>query len=189
LIIDLSKDGKFGVISAFKAHPSIDLSAALSQVRATIRTAEVQLFDGERIAGREHLEIAAINALHAFKNGLNVSRTLAMETLLYASAQRQIEVAIRSLGVDRESRTVGIVAFSETKDEAEKFEAEVSKLVQASLDDSLLDDWSDEKTRAIIALYEIKSAEVEAIRTSEQDVRNAVGKAVVERVALLSTKI
>ena len=50
----------------------------------------IQFFDAEYVAGRQHLFFAALNALQAFENKVNISNNLAVETILYASAQRQI---------------------------------------------------------------------------------------------------
>jgi len=188
LILNLSQDGKFVTVSAFKAPTSIDPSTALRDLRMAIPHVEVQFFDGTRVAGRQHLEIAAINALRAFKAGTNISRSLAMETLLYASAQRQIDLAINMLGVTRDSRTVGFVAFSESRDDAEALKDRIAQFMSADLDAALLDDWSRDKARTIMALYEIGAVELEAIVMPGQEIKEAISKAVVERVALLSTR-
>jgi len=188
LILDLSEDGKFVSISAFRATPSTVPALALKELRKAFPSAEIQFFDAEGIAGKEHLEIAAINALHAFRTGIGISRSLAMETLLYASAQRQIDAAIAKLGVTQESKIVAFVAFSETEDDAMALGDKMAQFVGAELDERLLDGWSDEKAKKIIALYEITSVELEAIRLPGEQVDKAVKKAVAERVALLSTR-
>jgi len=82
------------LISAFRVPSGMVPFTALEEIRATIPDNDIQFFDGGLIADKEHLEITAINALHAFKTGINISKSLAMETILYASAQRQIAAAI-----------------------------------------------------------------------------------------------
>jgi tRNA threonylcarbamoyladenosine modification (KEOPS) complex Cgi121 subunit len=188
LILDLSEDGKFVSISAFRATRRTVPALALKELRTAFPSAEIQFFDAAHIAGREHLEIAAINALHAFKTGIGISRSLAMETLLYASAQRQIDAAIAKLGVTQESKTVAFVAFSETKDDAIVLTDRIAQLLGVELDERLLDEWSDEKAKKIMVLYGISSVELEAIRLPGEQVDKAVKKAVAERVALLSTR-
>ena len=188
MILDLSEDGKFVTVSAFKEPPGTDPTVTLRELRMAIPAVEVQFFDGAYVAGKEHLEIAVINALHAFKMGINISRSLAMETLLYASAQRQIDLALARLGVNSNSRTVGLVAFSETRAGAEELENKIAHLVRTEVNEALLDDWSDEKAGRIMTLYGIKAMELEAIRTPGQQIGEAVKKAVIERVALLSTR-
>lgn len=187
-MIKLSEDGKFVTVSAFNAATGMDPSVALQELRAAFPLVEVQFFDGARVAGTQHLEIAAINAARAFKTGINISRSLAMETLLYASAQRQIEVAIDRLGVRRESRTIGLVVFSNSKDEAQALENRIAHFLKTDLNDALLDDWSEKKTSQIVTLYGIETVELESIRRPGREPKEAVSKAVLERVALLSTR-
>ena len=55
---------------------------------------EIQFSDADFVASWEHLYFAIVNALTAFKNKRNISKSLAVETVLYASAQRQIKKAI-----------------------------------------------------------------------------------------------
>lgn len=188
MILDLSEDGKFVVISAFRAPTGMDPPLALKELRTAIRDGEIQFFDGAHIAGKEHLEIAAINALHSFKTRTNISRSLAMETLLYASAQRQIDAAIAKLGVTRNSKTVGVIAFSETENDARILEDRIAQLLDAELNEGLLDEWSEEKANSITTLYSIGAMELEAIRMPDQEAEEAIKKAVAERVALLSTR-
>jgi len=188
LILDLSKDGKFVALSAFKTPQTKDPTDILSRVRISAPEVDVQFFDGERIAGKEHLEIAAINALHAFKAGTNIARSRAMETLLYASAQRQIDVAISRLGVTRDSKIVGVVAFSDTRDCVEAIEHRIAESAGTKMDETLLDEWSESKLTEIVELYGIEAVELEAIKMPDQEINEAVKKAVIERVALLSTR-
>jgi len=188
LILDLSKDGKFVAVSAFKTPPAKDPSDILRRVRIAAPDVDVQFFDGRRIAGKEHLEIAAINALHAFKTGINIARNRTMETLLYASAQRQIDVAISRLGVARDSKIVGVVAFSDTRDCLEAIEHRIAQSAGTKMDEALLDEWSESKVTEIMRLYGIEADELEAIKMPDQEINDAVKKAVIERVALLSTK-
>jgi len=188
LILDLSEDGKFVTVTAFKAHPPIEAPALLRELRAEIPNVEIQIFDGAHLAGKEHLEIAAISAVHAFKLGNNISRSMAMETLLYASAQRQIDVALDKLGVTPSSQTVALVMFSETRDGAQELENKIARFVKAETNDAVLNEWPEEKTSEIMALYGITQSELEAIRMPGQGLVEAIRKAVIERVALLSTR-
>jgi KEOPS complex subunit Cgi121 len=189
LIIDLSEDQRFVVVSAFRVPKDMDPSGALRELRSAIPGSEIQFFDGGRVAGKEHLEIAAINALHAYKSGIGISRSLAMETLLYASAQRQIDAAITRIGVNQDSKVVGFVAFSETGEAALVLEDKIAQIAEVELNEELLEEWSEEKTRKIVTLYGISATELEAVKMPRQEIHEAIKRAVVERVALLSTRI
>jgi len=189
LILDLSEYGKFVVVSAFRVPEAMDPAATLTELRATIPDREVQFLDGGHVAGKEHLELAAINASLAFKSRINISRNLAMETLLYASAQRQIDAAIAKIGVTRASKTVGIVAFAESDRDAQVLEDKIAQILKVELNAGLLDAWSEEKRRSITVLFGITAKELEAIKMPHQEIGEAIKKAVVERVALLSTRL
>jgi KEOPS complex subunit Cgi121 len=189
LILDLSEDGRFAVVSAFRVPKDMDPSVTLKELRSEIPASEIQFFDGGRVAGKEHLEIAAINASHAFKSGIGISRSLAMETLLYASAQRQIDAAITRTGVTQDSKIVGFVAFSQNEEDARILESNIAQIVGVELNEELLEEWSEKKTRNLTALYGISATELEAVKVPRQEIEKAIMKAVVERVALLSTRI
>jgi tRNA threonylcarbamoyladenosine modification (KEOPS) complex Cgi121 subunit len=61
----------------------------LEHFRKENRGASVQFFDAKHVASPQHLYFAALNALNAFEKNTNISNNLAVEALLYASAQRQ----------------------------------------------------------------------------------------------------
>ena len=189
MILDLSEDRRFVVVSSFRVPRGMDPSVTLKEVRSAIPNSEIQFFDGERIAGKEHLKIAAIDASHAFKSGMSISRSLAMETLLYASAQRQIDAAITKTGVTHDSTIVGFVAFSENQKDARVLEDRIAQVVGVQLNDELLEEWSAQKARNIATLYGISESELEAVKMPRQRIEKAITKAVVERIALLSTRI
>src|SRR5213592_5015350 len=77
--------------------------------------AEMCLLDARSVFGRDHLESAARHAIRARDSNTMSSRSLAMETLLYASGQRQVQDAIRVAGLRRETTMVGIVLFGDAK--------------------------------------------------------------------------
>jgi tRNA threonylcarbamoyladenosine modification (KEOPS) complex Cgi121 subunit len=63
----------------------------------------LQIFDSSSIANKTHLIGAYLNALIAFKNHTNRTRTPAMEMLLFAAMTRQIEDAIRIAGAKEDA--------------------------------------------------------------------------------------
>lgn len=78
-----------------------DLLARISGVKGT-----VQIFDPGAVASGEHLKWAYMNALAAFRNRANRSKSLAVEMLLFASASRQISDAVRISGAKDKSHFV-----------------------------------------------------------------------------------
>lgn len=58
----------------------------------------VQAFDPRIVVSRMHLNWAYANSIAAFKNGSNISKSLAMEMLLFAAMTTQITDAIKLAG-------------------------------------------------------------------------------------------
>jgi len=57
------------------------------------RGIDAVLFDAAKVCGPDHIVSARLHAERAFEGGWNRSRTPAMETILYAAGERQIQVA------------------------------------------------------------------------------------------------
>ncbi len=102
-----------------------DLEAELrrSNAWASSRGVEVLLADARVVFGRDHLESAIAHAERAKAKGTMVARTLAMETLLYLTGQRQVSDAIRAGGIRKGTETAAIVLFgsSSVKDLLREF--------------------------------------------------------------------
>jgi len=60
---------------------------------------EVIVLDGGLVFGADHLSSAQAHAAKASAEGRNASDSLAMETLLYASGERQLSAAIKKMSV------------------------------------------------------------------------------------------
>ncbi len=84
------------------------------------------------VCGRQHLLSAAMHALRAFERGTNSSTSLGIETLLYASGERQISHALDKMGIAEEMKGVALILFDADPDE-------VIDALQMSRDDGLLD--------------------------------------------------
>jgi tRNA threonylcarbamoyladenosine modification (KEOPS) complex Cgi121 subunit len=63
------------------------------------RNLAVQLFDYGSTINRTHILGAYLNAILAFKNNKNISNSISMEMLLFASMTRQISEAIGKIGI------------------------------------------------------------------------------------------
>ncbi len=72
----------------------------------------VQLFRADRIFGKEHLQTAAEMATRAWA-GSPRTKTLGMEIMLYAAAERQISGAINKLGFIPEITEFAIVTIGQ----------------------------------------------------------------------------
>lgn len=61
--------------------------------------AEVLVLDGAMVFGKDHLRSALYHATRAIEDGSNSSESVLMETLLYASGERQLSAAIKKMSV------------------------------------------------------------------------------------------
>ena len=75
--------------------------------RAKASDAEILMMDGDMVFGKDHVQSALLHAVKATAEGRNSSESLAMETLLYASGERQLSSAIRKMAVG--DATVSVV--------------------------------------------------------------------------------
>ena len=72
---------------------------------------EVLPMDADMVCGKAHLEAAAIHAKRAIEQGTNASATLSMETMLFASGERQISRAKEKMGVKDGTRRFALVLY------------------------------------------------------------------------------
>jgi tRNA threonylcarbamoyladenosine modification (KEOPS) complex Cgi121 subunit len=153
----------------------------------THRGAAVQLFDAELIATWEHIYFAVLNALTAFRNRRSISKNVAVEVLLYASAQRQIRKAIALIGVKSSSKNVAVVAVGEDPVSVENVLSAVAERFGKKPDESVLE-LSKHKQQCIRRAFGISDKELDTV-TEKDDSERALVNLVVERMALLSTKL
>jgi tRNA threonylcarbamoyladenosine modification (KEOPS) complex Cgi121 subunit len=183
----INEYGKFVEIIGFSKIEINDAEAWIKTAQADSRhNVAVQFFNADLIATWEHLYFAALNALTAFATKRNLSRNLAMETMLYASAQRQIRRAIEFIGVKRGVANVGVVVIGESSSQVEKAVSEVKKRFGKEPDDSVLE-LSETKIKNIREAFGISDDEVTAV--GENKAGQSLVNLVVERVALLSTQL
>lgn len=147
---------------------------------------EVQFFDARRVATWQHLFFAALNALTAFKNKENISKSLAMETLLYAAAERQITRAVELVGIAATSSDVAVLIIGKEPRKIESALSMVSKNVGGQRDEKVLE-LSKNKAATIRRVFSILEAELRTVM-EKNDVEKAMTDLVVERMALLATQ-
>ena len=147
----------------------------------------IQFFDAELIATQEHLYFAILNTLEAFKNKTNVSKSPAMETMLYSSAQRQIQRAIDRCGIKPQTTKMAVILIGEDPGEIELAVKEIAKTVGAEPDISVLEMTKD-KEEKIIKAFEITEEELRTVMKVNCR-EKAIVNLVIERVALLSTQL
>jgi len=146
---------------------------------------EIQYFDAGFVASWQHLYFAVVNALTAFKNGRGISRSLAMETMLYASARRQIEKATELIGIKPTLASMAILIIEGKPRAVHSSLAEISHWIRGYRDDMVLG-LSEEKIRRIKRAFNISETELETVMGKE-GLKKAIVDLVIERMALLAS--
>jgi len=181
---------EFGLCLAITAYKNVKIENVeefIQNIRKETGNVTVQFFDAKFVAGYEHLYFAVLNALTAFKNGLSISKNLAIEILLYAAAERQIRNAVQLLGVREDTAKVAVVVLAESEDEAIRALDKVSSIIKAEEDESILE-IDDEKFETIKKLFNVSDLELEAKLERKGLEKEALKDLIIERVALLVTR-
>lgn len=177
--------GKYVVIAGFKGVHIGNVEKFLRKIREeSPSNTGVQFFDARYIATWQHIYFAVLNALTVFKNKENISRSVMMESLLFASAQHQIRKATRILGIKPEATKIAVLIVGEDYNVVESTLSLVSKKLDATRDDTVIK-MSKKKTADIQKIFGISNLETETV-AEEGDLEKAVTKLVIEHMALLA---
>ncbi|RLI46402.1 hypothetical protein DRO69_03160 [Candidatus Bathyarchaeota archaeon] len=187
MIRELEDFDMYVAIAGFRNVKIGDVNGFFDMIRKKLENVHVQFFDAKLIADWKHLYFAALNALNAFKNKANISNSIAVETLLYASAQRQINKAMELLGIKPESSEIAVLVIAETRQKTDKILETVSALMSDERDDSVIE-LTSEKVNGIKRLFGISNLELEAKLEKEGFEKEALINLVIEHVALLATQ-
>ncbi|MEM2386085.1 MAG: KEOPS complex subunit Cgi121, partial [Candidatus Bathyarchaeia archaeon] len=111
---------------------------------------------------------------------------LAVEILLYASAQRQIRKAVELLGIKKNMEDVAVLVVGEKTEEVEEVLNVISKFLGGRRDDNVLELGGD-KIAKIRRVFEISDSEIEAVANGKS-LEKTIIDLVIERMALLATE-
>jgi KEOPS complex subunit Cgi121 len=128
----------------------IDARGLLDRLRGLGR-GEVLVMDADMVCGREHLLSAVEHATRSFANSSNSCKDMAMETMLFASGERQISKAQEKMTPKSGSERFAVVLFDAPTDE-------VLRLASLVRDDSVLDCSSVKATNFGITRCELETA-------------------------------
>jgi tRNA threonylcarbamoyladenosine modification (KEOPS) complex Cgi121 subunit len=184
----IKETGKYVEITGFRNVCIKDAEEFMKATREEVRSGVwVQFFDAELVATWQHLYFAVLNALLAFRSEMNIAKSVAMEAIIYASAQRQIRKALHTIGFKGDSTNVAMVITGENPASVEVLLSAVSKRVGVEPDDTVLE-LSRKKARRIRQAFGITGKELETV-TEKEDGVQALVDLVIERMALLSTQL
>ncbi|MFN4133263.1 MAG: KEOPS complex subunit Cgi121 [Candidatus Hadarchaeales archaeon] len=135
----------------------------------------LQAFDARAIAGPRHLVHAVTLCLAARERGKNIARTPEIDLLCWVAGEKQIEMAVRKVGVKSKS-PIAIVAVG---GEIEKITSAMREIFMKSglRADPEVVEMSQEKVAKIKKIFAITEAEL----------TTSIEKIVLERIALLET--
>jgi tRNA threonylcarbamoyladenosine modification (KEOPS) complex Cgi121 subunit len=177
---------KYVEITGYNNVSFLKAEAFLKANRKKTRQVDIQFFDADLIATQEHLYFAVLNALQAFRSKTNISKSTAMETMLYASAKRQIQKAIDQIGIKFQTKDVAVVIFGDDPKGIEALLGALSISLGCVPDDTVLQ-LTKEKRAKIREAFEISPKELET--ETDGGGEKALVDLVVEHVALLATEL
>ncbi len=188
MLYHLKEYAKYAEITGYKKVKFVKAEEFLKANRKeTHENVDVQFFDAQLIATQEHLYFAALNALQAFQNKTNISKSLAMEAMLYASAQRQIKKAIQRCGIKPETTSMAVIIIGEDPIQLKTMLEAISMYVGVEPDEKVLE-ISNFKEHKIIETFQITDEELKTVMKNGNR-EEAVVDLVIERVALLATQL
>ncbi len=177
--------GKYVEITGYKNIEFDKIDAFLKANRKQTQNVNIQFFDADLIATQEHLYFAVLNALQAFDNKTNFSKTPAMETMLYASGQRQIQKAIERSGIKPKTKNMAVAIIGEDPTHIQNTLEALTKCVGTDLDETVIEMTKTKETK-IKKAFNIQNEELKILEDGNQ--RKAIVNLVIEQVALLAIK-
>lgn len=157
----------------------------ISLIRAKAGDCQFQVLNANMIAGFEHIYFAVLNALKSFRSRLNISKSLAVETMIFASGQDQIKEAIKILGVKPGLQDIAVMVIADKQDDAISTLSNILDSLGGERDKSVIE-LTDEKIPAIMSAFNISNSELEA--SMRGSIKDALKSAIIERMALLVTQ-
>jgi tRNA threonylcarbamoyladenosine modification (KEOPS) complex Cgi121 subunit len=179
-------------ICGFRGCPiGNDIEKLLDRVRALHSDQPllaIQFFDADKIATYLHLLASAVHALQSFKISRNISKSVGTESLLYASAQRQISDAINKVGLKVTSQNVAVNLVGSQSDMIIKSMEKVRQELGGQADDSVLGIRDLRKTEVIMRTFEISDIELEAAKAGVDigQVERAVTKRILSKMSIMA---
>jgi tRNA threonylcarbamoyladenosine modification (KEOPS) complex Cgi121 subunit len=186
MLYQIEEYGKHVEITAFNYISFEKAEAFLKANRKQTQQLDLQFFDADLIATQEHLYFAVLYALQAFRFKTNFSKTVAMETMLYASAKRQIQKAIKAIGINTQTKRMAVVIVGEDPKGIERLCDTLSGYISSEPDDSFLN-LTKEKRAKIQEVFEICPKELETETDGESE--KTLVDLVIEHIALLATEL
>jgi tRNA threonylcarbamoyladenosine modification (KEOPS) complex Cgi121 subunit len=187
LLLDIPELSRHVWISGFNRKPA-KVEEVLRSTQEKLPEVHVQLVDLGKVAGSRYLFLATYNALKSFYSKQHISRTLSMEILLYVSAKRQINEALKSVGIAVNTQEIAAIAVGPSRMAAIAARDLLEQLLGVRCVDELLDSWSADRIDAVQKNFGIASEELSATMREGEDACKAIERLAIERAALLTVR-
>jgi tRNA threonylcarbamoyladenosine modification (KEOPS) complex Cgi121 subunit len=187
LLFEIKELAEYVWISAFDAKPD-NVDQVLRAIQGKLPGVSVQLADLDKVAGSRYLFLATVNALKSFRSKQPIARSRGMEILLYVAANRQIDEALKHVGVTADTRRVAAVAVSNSKDQLLGVAAAIGELLNEENLDELVDEWGPKRMDNVRSIFGIGDKELRATVRKNEDTAKAVERLAIERSAMLTIR-
>jgi KEOPS complex subunit Cgi121 len=170
-------------IAGIKDVNIIDVNDTLGKTRDIVSPLHFQFFNADLIAGWQHIHHSAINAIKAFETGINISKNLEVEILLYSTGQDQIITGFKILGISPSTKRVALMVIGNEKERTTEIcEKVVSEI--GTPDDSVLI-VNDKKFKKLKEAFEINENALNTLKGSKYE---KITKLIIEKSALLALR-
>jgi len=185
----LNANDTVNVVGISEIHNSNNLTQEelLNFVKSTSSDSlTVQLMNGLLIADETHLLSASQNAINAQNGKYMLSRTLDVELIVYASAQRQIGRALDELGVYDSVEHVAVVVIGNDRKSVEQSLRKIATKVGKEFPNPFAR--SKERFDRIKAHFDITEKEICTLTDSGDDLdrQKALSRCIVSRISLVA---
>jgi tRNA threonylcarbamoyladenosine modification (KEOPS) complex Cgi121 subunit len=187
VFFEISELGQYVWISGFDAKPP-SIGHIHQIVSERFPGTSVQFVDLDKVPGSRYLFVAAYNALKSFSSKHPISRSLAMEILLYVSASRQIVEALKRVGITLETKKIATLAVGPSANEVSATATFLEEIMQRKSADQLLDEWPTTRIQNVRSAFDIRDKELNAILDEREKPIRGLERLAIERSALLAVK-
>jgi len=167
------------VIGAYGTIKNIDLFLQQLLTFSKKENLVIQALDAAVVYGKDHLISATKHAQRAFEQRTNATNSLALEILLYAAGERQIQKAIKKMGVKTGRQSIAFILVDTKKQRGNRkaYQSIIDRLLSTfhmTSDDTLL-----EGNRNTLKHFGIRNQEIRTLPAHKY------GDLILEKVAMV----
>lgn len=170
-------------IAGIKDVKIIDVTDTLEKTREIVLPLLFQFFNADLIAGWQHLHYSAINAIKAFETGINISKNLEVEILLYSTGQDQIIAGVKLIGISPSTKRVALMVIGNEKERTTEICEKVVSEIGTADDSVLMVD--DKKFKKLIEVFKVNE---NALNTLKGPKFEKITNLIIEKGALLALR-